>query len=354
MTSQASTTHPSRVPLPHNTWYPLVASDEVGRAPVSRRLLGVQVVLYRSTTGDPVALEDRCAHRPVRLSSGTLEGDVIRSAYTGFAYAADGTCVSVPTQDQVPYGAKVRSFPVHDDGSFVWVWPGEPGLAALRSTPDTGVLRDSEWTTFGGVLDTRAGLPLLLDNFCDITHVTQVDREIAPPVLSMGTTPPLDVQVSETAMRFTRRFPASPLSAWNAQVLELPEDAAHAQVEEGEFVSPGYWVDRWTVLVDGHGERDGSHVFVFSHALTPVSPDRTRHVWRVSRNFSHSAAATGTLTPLFAGYYARVGEVLEQMQQILDEDGPRPEVAVAADAAATHVRRILARMVADEQGRRTP
>ena len=153
-------------------------------------------------------------------------------------------------------------------------------------------------------------------------------------------------------MRFVRRFPASALAPWNAQVLELPEDAEHEQVEEGEFVGPGYWVDRWTIDVSGQGERDGRHTFTFSHALTPVTATRTRHAWRVSRNFAASAAADGTLMPLFEAYYARVGRILEQMQEILDDEGPRPEVAVAADAAVSHVRRILQRMVTDELGTR--
>lgn len=339
-----------RVALPHHTWYPIAASEEVGRGPLARRLLDVAVVLYRSTTGMPVALEDRCAHRPVRLSDGEVDGDLIRSTYTGFAYGPDGRCVSVPTQAQVPYDAAVRSFPVVDDGSFVWIWPGDPGLAGLRTPPDTSFLRAGGWTTFGGVLETEAGLPLLHDNFCDITHVAQLDRAIAPPVLSAGPTPPLEVSVSETAVRFARSFAAAPLAPWNAQVLELPEDAAHVQVEEGEFVAPGFWIDRWTTEVTGHGPADGRHVFVFSHALTPVTATRTRHVWRVSRNFASSAAADGTLTPLFAHYYERVAAVLEQMQAILVEEGPRPEVAVAADAAVTHVRRIMARMLADELG----
>lgn len=336
--------------IPRHAWYPIAASEEVGRSPIARRLLDVPVVLYRSTTGDPVALEDRCAHRPVRLSDGVLDGDLIRATYTGFTYDAAGRCVSVPTQDQVPYGAAVRSFPVRDDGSFVWAWSGDARLAALRTPPDTSLLRTDGWTTFGGVLDTAAGLDLLLDNFCDITHVAQLDHAIAPPALTAGPPPPLEVEVSETTVRFWRRFDASHLAPWNAQVLELPEDAEHEQVEEGEFVGPGYWVDRWTVDVKGHGDRDGQHVFVFSHALTPVSENRTRHLWRVSRNFASSAAADGTLKPLFEAYYGLVGEILEQMQQILDDEGPRPEVAVAADAAGSHVRRIMQRMVADELG----
>ncbi|GAB7003093.1 aromatic ring-hydroxylating dioxygenase subunit alpha [Nocardioides sp. AN3] len=339
-----------RVALPHHTWYPVAASEELGRMPLACRLLGTAIVLYRTCDGQPVALEDRCAHRPVRLSDGRVEGDTIRSTYTGFAYDRSGQCVSVPTQDKVPYGAAVRAFPVLDDGAFVWVWPGEPGLAALRTPPDTGVLVADGWTSFGGALDTDARLGLLLDNFCDITHVPHIDSDIAPPVLTAGPTPPMQVEVSETSVRFSRRFPAAPLSAYHAQLLQLPEDATHEQVETGEFVSPGYWVDRWTVAVDGHGALDGRPTFVFSHALAPVSATRTRHLWRVSRNFAPGAAADGILRPLFKTYYARVGLVLEQMQQILDDEGPRPEIAVAADAAVSHVRRILQRMVAEELG----
>ena len=40
------------------------------------------------------------------------------------------------------------------------------------------------------------------------------------------------------------------------------------------------------------------------------------------------------------------------MQRIVTEDGPRTEVSVSADAAATAVRRIIDRLVADETGAR--
>jgi vanillate O-demethylase monooxygenase subunit len=329
----------------------VAAADEVGRGPLARRLLGTAVVLYRTTRGDAVALEDRCAHRPVRLSDGRVEGDDIYSGYTGFGYAPDGRCVHVPTQPDVPYDVCVRRFPVHEDGSFVWLWGGDPRLAALRRPPRADWLRSGEWTTFGGRHETAAAIGLLWDNFADITHVAHVDPGISPPVLAAGPTPPLEVRVSETTMTFSRRYPAARLAPWHAQVLELPVDAEHEQLEEGAFVSPGLWVDRWSVTVSGHGERDGVHTFVFTHALTPTSERTTQHLWRVSRNFTPGAAAEGTVRPLMSGYYERVRGVLEQMQEVLDDEGPRPEVAVAADAAGTQVRRIVQRLVADEAGR---
>jgi phenylpropionate dioxygenase-like ring-hydroxylating dioxygenase large terminal subunit len=335
------------VDVPHNAWYAAATSDEVGRAPLSRTMLGNRVVVYRTVAGEAVALEDRCAHRPVPLSSGRLEGDDIVAGYTGFRYAPDGLCVAVPTQDNVPIGARVRAFPVHDDGSFVWMWTGDPNLARLRPPPRAPWLQDPGWVSFGDSWVTQASVRLLLDNFSDITHVAHVHPEVAPPALVAGPMPPLEVTVSETGMKFARQYPPVPLPTWQAPMLGVPADAAFEQREEGEFLSPGLWVDRW------HADTpDGRHSFVFTHALTPVDETSTRHVWRVSRNFADSAAATGTLTPLMEGYYRAVREALEDMQRIVSEDGARADVLVAADAAAVQVRRIMDRLVADETGAR--
>ncbi|HEU5265142.1 MAG TPA: aromatic ring-hydroxylating dioxygenase subunit alpha [Jatrophihabitans sp.] len=340
--------------VPHNAWYVAAAADEVGRTPLGRRVLGTPVVLYRTRAGTAAALEDRCAHRPVRLSRGTVDGDNIVSGYTGFAYAPDGSCVRVPTQVNVPFGAGVRAFPVREDKTFVWIWVGDPRLAGLRTPPPAPWLHDPGWVSFGDAWETKASIALLHDNFADITHVPFVDPAVAPPALATDEVPPLQVQVSETTVKFSRDYPSAPISDWHAQVLELPEDARHAHREEGEFCSPGLWVDRWTVSVAGHGERDGEHTFVFTHALTPVDERTTRHIWRVSRNFASSTAADGTLVPLLGGYYRRTRAMLEQMQDVIDEDGARTEVDLAADAAVTQVRKIKARLVAEELGVRVP
>ena len=114
----------SRLPQvhPRNCWYMLATSEEVGREPLGRRALDTGVVLYRTSDGTPVALEDRCAHRPYPLSLGHIDGDNIVSGYTGFVYDAQGFCVHVPTQSEIPVGARVPAFPVHEDGAFVWAW----------------------------------------------------------------------------------------------------------------------------------------------------------------------------------------------------------------------------------------
>ncbi|MBU2667340.1 aromatic ring-hydroxylating dioxygenase subunit alpha [Actinoplanes bogorensis] len=330
---------------PTHCWYVAATGAEVTDVPLGRRALGQGLALYRTPAGRVVALEDRDAHAPYPLSLGHLDGELIVSAYSGFAYDPDGRCVRVPTQPEVPYGAGVRAFPVVEQDGLVWVWFAGAGLAGLRHPPRTPWLADDAWSTFGDEWTTGAGALLLHENFADITHVAVVDPLIAPPALSAGPVPGLDVEVSETSVAFTRDYPPARLAAWHAPLIDAKEDELFRQREQGRFVSPALWVDSWDVTSD---RRPEPYTFRFTHAVTPVGATTTRHIWRVSRNFAAGDEVSAQLTPLFREYYRRVRDILETMQRVLDEDGPRPEVRVAADAAAIQVRKIVGRMVADE------
>ena len=332
--------------FPRNAWYALAASEEVGRRPTATRAVGTPFVLYRTTAGDVVALEDRCVNRPYPLSRGRVDGDRLVDGYTGFVYGPDGTVLSVPSQEHVPVGARARAFAVIEADGFVWAWPGDAALAKLRPAPEAAWLADPGWSSFGETWTTRASALLLQDNLADITHVAVVDPGVTPPALQ-DTPPALQVEVSQTQVRFRREFPAAEVPAFQAELLGLPPGARYPQREEGAFLSPGLWVDRWSVdLGDG---RPVPPTFVFTHAITPVDERTTRHSRRVSRNFAPGDRAQGVLLPIFRGYYATVREILETMQEVLDRDGWRREVQVSADAAMLQVRRIMRRLVAEER-----
>jgi vanillate O-demethylase monooxygenase subunit len=331
---------------PRNAWYALAASAEVADVPFGTRALERPVVLFRVSDGSVAALADRDAHRPYPLSLGRVDGDTIVSGYSGFAYDRDGVCVRVPTQPHIPYGARVPSYPVREHDGLVWVWLGEPSLAGLRPPEPTPWLSDPAWTTFGDQWETAAHIELLLENFADITHVAVVDPVISPPALTAAVTPPLEVQLTETTVSFRRDWPPAPMSSWQAEVTGASPTTPHPQREEGTFLSPGLWADRWEVRLS---ESDGgTQTFLFTHALTPVDAGTTRHIWRVSRNFAAGEAATAAMRPIFAGYYRRVQQILQTMQRVIDADGYGEEVSVAADVAALQVRKIMRRLVADE------
>lgn len=334
----------ARRSFPDNAWYALARSAEVGRAPLARRAQGSGIVLYRDLTGRPVALADRCVHRPYPLSLGRVVGDNIVSGYSGFEYRPDGTVASVPTQANPPVGAAVRSYPAIDHGGLVWVWFGVPDRAKRRPLQDLPWLDGPEWVTFGEGWETRAAGTLLQDNFSDITHVANVDPVLSPPVLQQ-TPPRLNVEVTEQQVRFWRDFPPSRLQNWQYEVLGLPEGEEFEQHEEGLFASPGLWVDRWDVR---SGQTGTPLSMYFTHAITPIDSGTTLHHWQVSRNFAPSPAVTGTLQPLLTNYYQKVRDALQIMQRLIDLDGPSREVNVSADAAMLQVRKVMRRLLGED------
>ena len=126
---------------PFNCWYVAATSDEVGQDLFSRRLLGIHVMLYRLGSGEVVAMEDRCVHRAYPLSLGWRDGDRVVSGYHGMVYEPDGRLVHIPSQENVPPGVRVRTYPVYEESPFIWVWLGDPGAAALRHTAAGAVVR---------------------------------------------------------------------------------------------------------------------------------------------------------------------------------------------------------------------
>jgi phenylpropionate dioxygenase-like ring-hydroxylating dioxygenase large terminal subunit len=60
------------------------------------------------------------------------------------------------------------------------------------------------------------------------------------------------------------------------------------------------------------------------------------------------ATADATLAAVFGGYYERVVDAMAAAQQVLDLDGPGPEVNVSADVAGLKVREIVAAMLAEQ------
>jgi phenylpropionate dioxygenase-like ring-hydroxylating dioxygenase large terminal subunit len=333
---------------PFNCWYVAATSDEVGQELLGRRLLGTPAVLYRRSSGEVVAMEDRCVHRAYPLSAGRLEGDRVVCGYHGFAYDPDGCCVEVPSQENVPQGACVRTFPVREQAPFVWIWPGHPGVAPLRPPPRTPWFSDSGWASTGETLRVEANYMLLHEHYLDLTNVFVMHPEAVPP--GIETLPPLDeVEVSEMSVSYSRALPSAPLADWEAEATGLSRDTEYARREEGTFVSPALHVQRYVI------ERQdvGSHELLRVQGFTPESPVTTHVFLQIARNYATDRAVVGEhLRAMFNEMAGRDSDVLETVQRRLgDEVEPRRDLNVKADRAAVRARRVAQSMVEEEAGR---
>ena len=79
-------------------WQPTALSEELppGGAPVTVRLLGEDLVLFRDDQGRPGLLGLHCAHRGADLSYGRLEDGGLRCIYHGWLYDVHGQCLEQP------------------------------------------------------------------------------------------------------------------------------------------------------------------------------------------------------------------------------------------------------------------
>lgn len=334
---------------PFNSWYVAATSEEVGPELLARRLLDKPVLLYRRGSGDVVAMEDRCIHRAYPLSAGRRDGDRVVCGYHGFAYDPDGCLVDVPSQENVPPGARVRTYPVHEQSPFVWIWLGDPGVAALRPPPHVPWYTDGTgWASTHEVLRVEANYLLLHEHYLDLTDVFIMHPEAVPPDIEV--LPQLDeVEVSERSVSYSRVTPPSRLAAWEAEITGLPADTAGSRREEGTFVSPALHVQHYVI-----DPEDGkAYELLRIQGFTPESPEATHVFLQMARNFAIGDNRVGEfLRTMFHEWAMRDAVVLETIQRRLGEETvPRRDINVKADRAAVRSRRIAMEMVDEESGR---
>lgn len=167
---------------PRNAWYvagwdrDLPPNSEQGGEVVAMTVLGQMLALARDETGTPFAMEDRCPHRAAPLSLGKCEAGGIRCWYHGVRFAADGRAVEIPGQDTIPAALRVRTFPVVERHSAIWVWMGDAALADPDTIVDFVGYGSPHWAMTPGRLDYEAPARLIHDNLLDLSHIAYVHQ----------------------------------------------------------------------------------------------------------------------------------------------------------------------------------
>ncbi len=146
-------------------WHPVARSVDLRAAPIGARVGDAEVVVFRGADGRLGALDDRCPHRGMRLSLGTVQPDgCLACPYHGWAFAPDGTGRCPATPALTP---RAPTWDVVERDGAVWVKRGGPA-----DFPDLG---GRGWAPVT-VLRHRAKAPLelVLDNFTEVEHTGRV------------------------------------------------------------------------------------------------------------------------------------------------------------------------------------
>jgi nitrite reductase/ring-hydroxylating ferredoxin subunit len=110
-------------------WQPVCFSDELKDLPLRVKILGEELVAFRSGRGEVGLLELHCPHRGTSLEFGLVGADGIRCCYHGWLFGADGTILETPGEpadstlkDRLFHGA----YPTHEESGIVFAYLGPP------------------------------------------------------------------------------------------------------------------------------------------------------------------------------------------------------------------------------------
>jgi phenylpropionate dioxygenase-like ring-hydroxylating dioxygenase large terminal subunit len=155
-------------------WY---AVEYDARVPAGRvvevKFWNKSIAIFRGSDGRLRAIENRCAHRHIKLSLGEVTGCTLTCAYHGWSYDEDGRLVNIPHEMfGRPFpNVKLVSYPVQSRYGLIWLFPGNPAMARQRSIPEIPELEGpGRWACVPLDFTWRAHHSIILDNVIDFTH----------------------------------------------------------------------------------------------------------------------------------------------------------------------------------------
>ena len=330
-----------------NTWYQAGFADEVpAGGKLARTICEVPLVFYRRAEGSLTALVDRCPHRFAPLSAGRVDGDKIFCGYHGLGFGADGKCMYNP-HGPIVSALAVRSFPVVERHTIIWVWLGDAERADPALISDLSYIDETPpQARISGYMPTAANYQLLSDNILDLSHADFLHPD------TLG-------GINSTAKTTNRQEGDKVVVDWLAENCEPPP----------AFRVTAHGADRadvWTEVVWG-----APAVMTLGVAAVPAGQPRTWHDEGYTLHNMVPEPATSThyfycSTRRFRvddeGFSQFLRSALEQA--FVQEDKPMLEsqqarigntdfwslapVLLKIDAASTRARRLLAQKIADE------
>jgi vanillate O-demethylase monooxygenase subunit len=336
-------------PLIRNCWYVAGRRSEIGRTPIARRLLGVDVALYRTVAGEPVALRNRCPHRSFPLARGRLEGDNLVCGYHGMAFRPTGTCAHMPALSTAPASATVRTFPIVDRGPLTWIWMGVSHLADEALIPATPWLSDRDWSTVTGDFKIESDYVSMHENLIDQTHFPFLHPDtVGTPEYAKSKLTAL-VEGDQVVIR--RRL----LDSAPPAVYGKPAGIMHKRVErtsEARFVSPAAHI-AFAEIVDPAPD-DGKpslYRYTITHLFTPESNTAIHYWWFNSRDYRpEDKAIDQFLFEASSKAYREDVEALQWiMETVLKDEEQQFDLSFAPDKPGLMARRIMHRLAMAEK-----
>ena len=338
-----------------NTWYVACMPDDLQDKPLGRKICGERMVFYRGAQGQAVALEDFCPHRGAPLSLGFVKDGNLVCGYHGLEMGCEGKTIAMPGQRVRGFPA-IRSFPVVERYGFVWVWPGQADRAREDLIPKFEFFDNPAWAYGGGLYHIACDYRLMVDNLMDLTHETYVhansigQKEIDEVPCTTKTEGDLVV-----TSRFMEGISAPPFWRMALRGNDLPDDQPVDRWQICRFTPPSHVMIEVGVALAGQGGYNAPENVKASSVvvdfITPETETSIWYHWGMARKFKpNDAELTATIREGQGKIFGEDLEMLQLQQKNLLAYPTRELLKLNIDAGGVQSRRVLDRLIAQEQG----
>jgi len=113
------------------SWYLFCDSRSIRQGPFSQRILGRQLVAFRTASGRVAVMDAHCAHLGADLGCGSVVGETLQCPFHHWRYGPDGVCAALPNQAPVPSFARLQTYPVEERHGLIFFFNGREPLFPL-------------------------------------------------------------------------------------------------------------------------------------------------------------------------------------------------------------------------------
>jgi phthalate 4,5-dioxygenase oxygenase subunit len=356
-------------------WQPVALSAELPAeaAPLSIKILGEDLVLFRDDKGRPGLLGIHCSHRGTNLSYGRVEDGGLRCLYHGWLYNIEGRCLQQPGE---PGGGDHRdairhpAYPCKEAGGviFTYMGPGEPPLLPnyefLKASPDhlyvAKIFHECSYLQANeGNIDPihLSFLHRFLENRQEQYRGVRGAEESHYNLVARNIAPVLDLELTDFGVRiYTVRKLEAEKAYLRVSYFILPNLSAFPGQTGGE----GYSVN-WHVPIDDTHHWKYTFVYSSGGPLQEKLLNRERSEltfdYRLVRNEANhymqdrESMKTKTFTGMGFGFQAHDAFATTSQGAIQDRT---EEHLVSSDKAIIAARKLLEKAIRDVQEGREP
>ncbi len=159
-------------------WFVLCESKDVKKNPKSFKILGNDIVVYRTEKEkNVVAFIDKCPHRNIPVSEGKICNGNLVCRFHGWEFNQDGKCVKVPgmVDSEEVKVARLKKYNIIEREGLIWICL-DPNSKRQPYIPVH--IDDNSMKTYGFRTHLNCGVLNIAENFLDPFHTPFVHAGI--------------------------------------------------------------------------------------------------------------------------------------------------------------------------------